>query len=67
MLFNDMAVSICLLLFIFMMMMIIIGILGLCAIVLASPYDIPTYVPYALMLLCKHSHDPDIIQVWIFH
>ncbi|CAF1134879.1 unnamed protein product [Rotaria sordida] len=38
------------------------GILGLCAIVLSSPYDIPTYVPDALMLLCEHSHDPDIIQ-----
>jgi hypothetical protein len=43
-----------------------IGILGLCAIVLSSPYDIPSYVPDALMLLCEHSHDPDLIQVWIF-
>ncbi|CAF4657490.1 unnamed protein product [Rotaria sp. Silwood1] len=38
------------------------GILGLCAIVLSSPYDIPNYVPDALMLLCEHSHDPDLIQ-----
>jgi hypothetical protein len=45
---------------------IAIGVLGLCAIVLSSPYDIPTYVPDALMHLCEHSHDPDIIQVCIF-
>ncbi|CAF4197699.1 unnamed protein product [Rotaria sp. Silwood2] len=38
------------------------GVLGLCAIVLSSPYDIPNYVPDALMLLCEHSHDPDLIQ-----
>ena len=39
------------------------GVLGLCAIVLSSPYDIPNHVPEALMLLCEHSHDPDLIQV----
>jgi hypothetical protein len=44
---------------------ITLGVLGLCAIVLSSPYDIPTYVPNALMLLCEHSHDPDVIQVFI--
>ncbi|CAF5160314.1 unnamed protein product [Rotaria sp. Silwood1] len=38
------------------------GVLGLCAIVLSSPYDIPNHVPEALMLLCEHSHDPDLIQ-----
>ncbi|UJR35822.1 hypothetical protein I4U23_028569 [Adineta vaga] len=38
------------------------GVLGLCAIVLSSPYDIPDDVPEALMLLCEHSHDPDLIQ-----
>jgi proteasome activator subunit 4 len=43
------------------------GVLGLCAIVLSSPYDIPTYVPDALMHLCEHSHDPDLIQVLILH
>ena len=44
-----------------------LGILGLCAIVLSSPYDIPNYVPEALMSLCEHSHDPDLIQVcWSF-
>jgi hypothetical protein len=31
--------------------------------VLSSPYDIPNHVPEALMLLCEHSHDPDLIQV----
>ncbi|CAF4357322.1 unnamed protein product, partial [Rotaria sordida] len=39
------------------------GVLGLCAIVLSSPYDISNYVPVALMLLCEHLHDPDLIQV----
>ena len=43
-----------------------LGVLGLCAIVLSSPYDIPTHVPEALMLLCEHSHDPDLIQVSFF-
>ncbi len=47
---------------------LLIGVLGLCAIVLSSPYDIPSYVPDALMLLCEHSYDPDLIQVcyWFF-
>ncbi len=43
----------------------IVGVLGLCAIVLSSPYDISTYVPEALMLLCEHSCDPNLIQVGI--
>ena len=47
-------------------MSLFIGVLGLCAIVLSSPYDIPNYVPDALMLLCEHSHDPDLIQVCYF-
>ncbi|CAF3998522.1 unnamed protein product, partial [Adineta steineri] len=38
------------------------GVLGLCAIVLSSPYDIPLHVPDALMLLCEHLDDPDLIQ-----
>ncbi|UJR24623.1 hypothetical protein I4U23_005997 [Adineta vaga] len=38
------------------------GVLGLCAIVLASPYDIPNHIPKVLMQLCSHSHDPDLIQ-----
>ena len=44
---------------------VFLGVLGLCAIVLSSPYDIPEHVPEALMLLCEHSHDPDLIQVCI--
>ena len=43
--------------------LICVGVLGLCAIVLSSPYEIPEHVPEALMLLCEHSHDPDLIQV----
>lgn len=46
-------------------MYVLLGVLGLCAIVLSSPYDIPKHVPDALMLLCEHSHDPDLIQVCI--
>ncbi|CAF1381101.1 unnamed protein product [Rotaria sp. Silwood1] len=38
------------------------GVLGLCAIVLSSPYDIPIHIPRALMLLCEHSHDPNLIR-----
>ncbi|CAF2134732.1 unnamed protein product [Rotaria magnacalcarata] len=38
------------------------GVLGLCAIVLSNPYDIPMYVPDVLMLLCEHPHDPHLIQ-----
>ena len=39
------------------------GVLGLCAIVLSSPYDISKYLPTALMLVCKHSYDHSLIQV----
>ncbi|CAF1049647.1 unnamed protein product [Rotaria sordida] len=39
-----------------------VGVLGLCAIVLSSPYDIPIHIPRALMLLCEHSHDPNLIR-----
>ena len=46
-----------------MMSVLFTGVLGLCAIVLSSPYEIPIFVPEALMLLCEHSHDPDLIQV----
>ncbi|CAF1939925.1 unnamed protein product [Rotaria magnacalcarata] len=38
------------------------GVLGLCAIVLSSPYDISIHVPDALMLLCEHSQDPNLIR-----
>ena len=37
------------------------GILGLCAIIEAHPYDIPVYVPGLLMELAKHLHDPQPI------
>jgi len=40
------------------------GILGLCSIVLSSPYDIPSYIPRVLMILCNHSHDHNLIQVY---
>ncbi|CAF5186213.1 unnamed protein product, partial [Rotaria magnacalcarata] len=40
-------------------------VLGLCAIVLASPYDISIYLIDALMLLCEHSQDPDLIKASI--
>ena len=48
------------------LMSVRLGVLGLCAIVLSSPYDIPTYIPDALMFLCEHSHDPDLIQVGFY-
>ncbi|CAF1453615.1 unnamed protein product, partial [Adineta ricciae] len=38
------------------------GVLGLCAMVLSSPYDIPEHVPDALMDLCEHLHDPILIR-----
>jgi len=38
------------------------GILGLCAIVLSNPYEIPDYMPETLTVLCKYSHDPDPMQ-----
>ncbi|CAF4245678.1 unnamed protein product, partial [Rotaria socialis] len=38
------------------------GVLGLCAMVLSSPYDISIHVPDVLMLLCEHSQDPNLIQ-----
>ena len=37
------------------------GILGLCSIVEAHPYDIPKYLPGLLMDLAKHLHDPQPI------
>jgi hypothetical protein len=46
-------------------LIIIVGVLGLCAIVRSSPYDISTHLPDALMLLCEHSYDPNLIQVCI--
>jgi proteasome activator subunit 4 len=37
------------------------GILGLCAIVEAHPYNVPDYVPGLLMELVRHLHDPQPI------
>jgi hypothetical protein len=48
-----------------LILVISVGVLGLCAIVLSSPYDIPTHVPDVLMLLCEHAHDPNLIQVTV--
>ncbi|CAF3638419.1 unnamed protein product, partial [Rotaria sp. Silwood1] len=39
------------------------GILGLCAMVLSSPYNISSYISDALIFLCKHSNDRHMIQV----
>jgi hypothetical protein len=44
-------------------LIIIVGVLGLCAIVRSSPYDISIHLPDALMLLCEHSYDLNLIQV----
>ncbi|CAF3901429.1 unnamed protein product [Rotaria sp. Silwood1] len=38
------------------------GILGLCAMVLSSPYNISSYISDALIFLCKHSNDRHMIQ-----
>lgn len=42
---------------------VVVGILGLCAIVLSNPYDISVFTLDALTLLCKYSNDPDPMQV----
>ena len=34
------------------------GVLGLCAIIQAFPYDVPEIVPPVLMQVCDHIHDP---------
>ena len=34
------------------------GVLGLCAIIQAFPYDVPEVVPPVLMKVCEHIHDP---------
>lgn len=41
------------------------GILGLCAIVEAYPYDVPDFVPDVLMELANHLHDPVPIPLTI--
>ena len=39
------------------------GVLGLCAIVSSSPYEIPPYLPDVLTYLCAFVNDPAPIQV----
>lgn len=39
------------------------GILGLCAIVSSSPYDVPPYLPETVTYLCSFINDPVPIQV----
>jgi len=39
------------------------GILGLCSIVKAYPYQVPTFLPDVLMILAQHLHDPQPIPV----
>ena len=34
------------------------GVLGLCAVIQAFPYDVPEVVPPVLMQVCEHIHDP---------
>lgn len=38
------------------------GILGLCSIVNASPYEVPTYLPDVVTYLCEFINDPVPIQ-----
>ena len=39
------------------------GVLGLCACILAYPYDVPDFMPELLMKLSEHVNDPQPIQV----
>lgn len=41
------------------------GILGLCSIVAAFPYDVPDFLPDVLMILVNHLNDPQPISVSI--
>ena len=41
------------------------GVLGLCACVNASPYDVPSYVPDILMTLGEYLNTPEPIHVSI--
>ena len=50
-----------------MIVLRLVGILGLCAIVLSNPYEITEYMPEALTVLCTYSHDPDPMQVSTVH
>lgn len=39
------------------------GVLGLCSIVSAFPYEVPDFLPNVLMILVAHLHDPQPIPV----
>lgn len=39
------------------------GVLGLCACVLAYPYDVPDFMPALLVKLSEHINDSQLIQV----
>lgn len=39
------------------------GVLGLCAVISAHPYDVPKYLPDVLTYVCQFVHDPVPIQV----
>ena len=41
------------------------GVIGICACVAASPYDVPPYMPELLVELSYHLNDPQPIQVRI--
>jgi len=41
------------------------GVLGLCSVVSACPYDIPDHLPEALMVLGDHLHDPNPIPATV--
>lgn len=43
------------------------GILALSACILASPYDVPSFVPDVLMEVSKHADDPQPIQGTVKH
>ena len=40
------------------------GILGLCSLVLAFPYDVPEFIPKILVLLAKCAGNPSPISVF---
>ena len=43
------------------------GVLGLCSIVNASPYDVPSYLPGVIAELCQYTNEQTLIQVNSFN
>ena len=41
------------------------GILGVCSVVNASPYDVPDYLPGCIQHLCHFANDPAPVKVYI--